>query len=106
MGSLTHEFNRRGIEQKTTFDSDFDIADMFGAAAIKDTYNRAKEEWISNVEYFTELVLVLNWKCWQHFYKKNNVIGLLYHDLFYDAQALAYDTFKGEDIEYFFRITD
>ena len=30
-----------GYETITTFGNDFDIADAFGAAAIRDTYNRA-----------------------------------------------------------------
>lgn len=106
MGSLTKTFNDYGIEQKTTFDSDFDIADSFGIDAVKDTYNRAKKEWKSNVEYFAELVMVLNWKCWQHYYRKNNELGMLYKALYYDADAIAYDTFKGDELNYYIRMTD
>lgn len=36
-------FEMIGYEPKTTFWSDFSIADMFGADGVKDTYNRAKE---------------------------------------------------------------
>lgn len=41
-------FEMNGYEPKTTFWTDFSIADMFGAEGIKDTYNRAKEDWQDN----------------------------------------------------------
>lgn len=54
-----------GYKFKTTFWSDFSIADRFGVRAVQDTFNRAFSEWKSNVIYLTELVLVLNWKIYQ-----------------------------------------
>lgn len=36
---------------KTTFWTDFSIADIFGVSAIKDTFNRAFEEWRDNYIY-------------------------------------------------------
>lgn len=36
---------------KTTFWTDFSIADVFGVSAIKDTFNRAFEEWRDNYIY-------------------------------------------------------
>lgn len=60
-----------GYKQITTFFQDFSIADNFGEAAIKDTYDRAFKEWKDNYKYLTELVLVLNWKIWQ-WHGKNN----------------------------------
>ena len=35
-------FEMIGYEPKTTFWSDFSIADVFGVDSVKDTYNRAK----------------------------------------------------------------
>lgn len=54
-----------GYQPKTTFWMDFSIADKFGIAAIKDTYDRAFKEWKTNHVYLTELVMVLNHKIWQ-----------------------------------------
>lgn len=51
-------------EFSTTFWDDFSIADAFGVGAIKDTYNRAFKEWKSDYRYLTDLVIVLNHKCW------------------------------------------
>jgi hypothetical protein len=44
----------------TTFWSDFSIADPFGKDAVRDTFNRAFEEWKSDFRYLTDLVIVLN----------------------------------------------
>ena len=59
-------FEMNGYEPKTTFWTDFSIADMFGTEGVKDTYNRAKEDWQDSIEYMTELAMVLNHKSWQH----------------------------------------
>ena len=39
-------------EFKTTFKNDFTIADKFGASAVKDTFNRAFNEWKNNYRNF------------------------------------------------------
>lgn len=94
-----------GYKQITTFFEDFSIADNFGISAIKDTYKRAFEEWKKDYKYLTELVMVLNWKCWQH-HEKNEAYSELYSDLFYEAREYAFDNLKGEELTYFIRTTD
>lgn len=95
-----------GYETKTTFWQDFSIADAFGNDAIQDTYNRAFGEWKTNYIYLTELVLVLNWKCWYWYENKNEERSLLYEKLFYEAQEYALDNLKGKEFDYFFHTTD
>ena len=97
--------NMNGYETQTTFWQDFTIADMFGISAVKDTYKRAFNEWKNDYIYLTELVLVLNWKIWQH-YEKNEPIARVYNDLWQVAQDYAYNNLKGDELSYFFRITD
>lgn len=66
---MTYEeflLNEMGYQCKTTFWQDFSIADKFGANAVRDTFNRAFEEWKGNAVYLTELVLILNHKIWYH----------------------------------------
>lgn len=94
-----------GYESKTTFIIDFSIADQFGEDAIKDTYERAFNEWKSNVEYLTELVIVLNMKIWEH-YKTNETLSNLYDELWKKTQDYAYDTLEGDDFVYFWKYTD
>lgn len=95
-----------GYEQITTFFSDFSIADSFGVAAIKDTYRRAFAEWKDNYIYLTELVMVLNWKMWQHYEKNNFLFSNIYQELWTEANDYAYSTLKGEELEYYYRTTD
>ena len=94
-----------GYTTMTTFWQDFSIADAFGVAAIKDTYKRAFKEWKEDYKYLTELVMVLNWKIWQH-HGKNDRYAELYNELWDEANQYASDNLKGEELSYFFRITD
>ena len=93
-------------EFSTTFWQDFSIADAFGASAIKDTYKRAFEEWKSDYRYLTDLVMVVNHKCWQHYYDGNNELSQLYSNLYYEADAYALDNLKGDELSYYFKVTD
>lgn len=94
-----------GYISKTTFYSDFRIADAFGMDAVKDTYERAFAEWKDNVEYLTELVIVLNMKCWEHYHKENFKLSELYSDLYYKARDYALNL-KDDDFQYFWKWTD
>ena len=84
---------------------DFSIADRFGISAVKDTFNRAFEEWKNNYIYLTELVMVLNHKIWEH-YEHNEPLARVYNDLWMKANEYAYTNLKGEELSYFYRTTD
>lgn len=90
-----------GYEMKTSFWQDFNIADRFGLDAIKDTYQRAKDEWKDDKIYATELVLVLNWKSWEHCDDSKGVpiadeIGSWYANAFYEFKDFILD-YWGQD---------
>jgi len=89
----------------TTFWMDFTIADSFGTGAIRDTYNRAFKEWKHDYKYLTELVMVLNHKIWE-WYEKNEAIAGVYNDLWEKASAYACENLKGEELSYYYRVTD
>ena len=95
-----------GYKPKTTFYTDFSIADKFGVDAIKDTYKRAFTYWKDNTVYVTELVMVLNWKAWEHSAKNNKKYTTLYTDLYYIAHKWCIDNLKGKDIQYYFETID
>ena len=105
MSSLTNAFSEVGYGEQTTFGTDFDIADRFGADAITDTFKRAFEEWRNDYIYLTELVMVLNFKCWQ-WYNRNNTLSQIYSDLYYQADDYASTHLKGEELSYYYRTTD
>ena len=91
---------------KTTFGQDFTIADHFGLSAIKDTFKRAFENWKDNYIYLTELVIILNWKIWEHYENGNEKYAELYNDLWEKADAYACENLKGDEASYFFEMTD
>ena len=94
-----------GYELKTTFWNDFTIADAFGVDAIKDTYNRAFNEWKHDHIYITELCMVMNWKMFYWFEKDDNKYQL-YYDLFTTLDEWCMDNLKDEQLDYFLKTTD
>lgn len=94
-----------GYKPQTTFYEDFSIADAFGTRAVRDTFNRAFREWKEDYKFLTELVMVLNWKIWEH-YDRNNLLGMLYNELWEKADGYAVNHLKGEELSYFNRTTD
>ena len=94
-----------GYKPITTFYLDFSIADKFGLQAIQDTYNRAFEGWKSDYKYITELAMVLNWKCWR-WYEVKDDYSRLYTELFHKLDEWIFNNLRGEELEYYIRITD
>lgn len=94
-----------GYEMETTFWNDFTIADRFGISAVKDTFNRAFKNWKNNAVYLTELVIVLNHKIWQY-YRTNETLARVYNDLWEKADLYATENLQGDDLSFFYRITD
>lgn len=95
-----------GYSTITTFWQDFSIADQFGIPAIEDTYKRSFDEWKDDYRYLTELVLVLNWKIWEHWEKEHLATARVYDALWREASKYAETHLKGEELAYYLRITD
>ena len=98
-------FEMIGYTPRTTFWSDFSIADWFGAEAIKETYERVFSEWSGYVIYMTELVMVLNHKIWEH-HEKNGALAGVYNDLWERADSYCMYHFRGDDLRYYLSTTD
>ncbi len=94
-----------GYKPITTFYQDFSIADNFGISAIKDTYKRAFDEWKDNYKFLTELVMVLNWKIFEH-YENNEQIAKVYDSLWREADEYAIENLKDQEAKYYYEITD
>lgn len=95
-----------GYKMISTFPTDFDIADKFGLGAIKDTFKRAFNEWKSNYVYLTELVITLNFKIWEHYENGNQELASLYNELWEKADNYACENLKGDELSFFYRVTD
>lgn len=103
---------QNGYKRKTTFTSDFSIAEWFvpkeGIEAISDTLKNALLSWKDDYEYFTELVEVLRMKSFEHYARHNYGYSAMYGDLYYLTRDLYYDWFANNDKakDYFLNIDD
>ena len=95
-----------GYKPITTLYRDFSIADRFGGSAVKDTFKRSFEELKGDYKYLTELVMVLNWKIWEHHDSNNPAFEKLYYELWGKADLYATENLKGDELMYFYRTTD
>ena len=97
-----------GYKPISTFYTDFGIAEWFGKDAIEDTYNRAVEAWKDSIEWMTEIVMVLNWKMWEHDHRGNSELVRFYCKLWEKAQDEVFKTYKDDEeaMRYYFRTTD
>ena len=104
--SIKDFIEHTGYKMQTTFWDDFSIADSYGEAAVLDTYKRCFDEWKGDYIYLTELVMVLNWKIWQHYYEENMILSNVYDLLFVECATYAQDNLTEEELRYYYRVTD
>lgn len=96
-----------GYERKTTFYSDLTLAEPFGRKGITDTYDSVVKNWLGDHEYFTEFVLCLNHKIWEH-YETDENLARIYDELWTKAADTYLEHYKDdrEALDYYFRVTD
>ena len=107
---------RSDYKRKTTYTSDFSIAEwcvpVEGMNAIASTLRNALTNWRDNVEWFTEIMLVVNMKSWEHAARHNNNYGRMYSDLYYMIRDLYFDWFAednkqhDEAMDYYYQYVD
>lgn len=95
-----------GYKPISTYYTDFGIAEWYGEDAIRDTYAMAVDNWGKSIEWMTEIVMVLNWKIWEHYHGGNDKLAKLYDELWRKAEDYVVKNFKGDDLSYFYRVTD
>lgn len=49
--------------------------------------------------------MVLNWKIWEH-HESNEAYAKVYDELCHKANDYALENLKGEELQYFYRVTD
>lgn len=98
--------NMNGYKSFTTFYADLTIADFYGPQAVRDTYKRVNESWRDNYKYYTEFVLCLNHKIWEHYDAGNEELARVYDEIWREADEWAGENYKGEAAEWYFNVTD
>ena len=114
-----HNFERNlreDYERKTTYTSDFSITEwcvpVEGMQAIASTLRNALTNWRDDVEFFAEIIMVLNMKSWEHAARGNNEYRKMYSDLYYMVRDLYFDWFDKDNkqhdkaMEYYYDYVD
>lgn len=107
---------REDYERKTTYTSDFAIAEwcvpVEGMLAIASTLHNALMNWRNNIEFFAEIIIVLNMKAWEHAARGNHEYAEMYSELYLDAKSLYFDWFASDNkqhekaIDYYYQYVD
>jgi len=92
---------REDYKRKTTFTSDFSIAEwcvpIDGMEAIASTLRNALTNWRDDVEFFAELIIVLNLKSWESHARGNALYSQMYADLYYHVKHLYFDWYDEDN---------
>jgi hypothetical protein len=94
-----------GYTPMTTFFNDLSVAECFGKKGINDTYKNVIKSWGKNIKYITEFCMCLNHKIWQ-LYENNEDVAREYDKLWRECCQHIEDNFSGEDLQYYYRVTD
>ena len=98
-----------GYKPKTTFWNDFNKAEINNYPNINDLTEHLFQTNKDNIFNLTELVMILNHRCWA-WYEKNYKLFRLYDQLFYDYRDKAFDYIKEnmdeDDMNYFISTLD
>lgn len=94
--------------ESTTFCRDFMMAEVYGVAAIRDTFNRAFAGWKSHYKYLTELTMTLNHRLhyWFHTIGEDDERTKLYSRLWDETFEWGKANLKGEELNFFLAVLD
>lgn len=88
---------REDYERKTTYTVDFSVAEwcvpVDGMSAIAGTLRNALTYWRDNIEFFAEIIIVLNLKAHEHAARGNWEYSEMYSVLYLDTKCLYFDWF-------------
>ncbi len=92
---------REDYKRKTTYTSDFSIAEwcvpMEGMSAIASTLNNALTNWRDDIEFFAEIIIVLNMKACEHAARGNRQYAEMYSELYLMTKDLYFEWFDSDN---------
>ena len=80
--------------------------------AIASTLRNALTNWRDSIEFFAEIVIVLNMKAWEHNARGNREYYRMYSELYLMAKDLYFDWFDKENkqhekaVQYYYDYVD
>ena len=97
-----------GRERISTFYGDLSIAEYFGIKGVLDTVKNVCRYWADSVEMFSEFVLCVNWKAWEHAGRNNDNWAKVYTELYYAIDELITQYYEGDEekLDYYYRYLD
>lgn len=90
---------------ESSFWEEFSIAEDYGPEGIRKHYDTVFEQYRDNLNFLTELVLVLNWKIYQ-WYQVDDTLGMTYDELWKRTDGYAMETLKGDDLHKYLSVLD
>lgn len=93
-----------GYKPHTNFYVRFSMAEPYGITALADVYNTLSTKNANSVVNMTELVLVLQWKIYEH-YDNNKILTKFYQSMWEIADKWCRENLQGNDLKYFEDIT-
>jgi hypothetical protein len=100
MGELKPDYKRC-----STFAADFAIADSFGKEAVKETFDRAFNEWKDRPKMMAEMALVLNHNIWRY-HETDPELAKVYDECWKQADEYCMEHYKGDDLDWYIQVTD
>lgn len=100
MGELKPDYKRC-----STFAADFAIADSFGKEAVKETFDRAFNEWKDRPKMMAEMALVLNHNIWRY-HETDPELAKVYDECWKQADEYCMEHYRGDDLNWYIRVTD
>lgn len=108
-----------GYKPLTTYWNDFETAEIFGGEKeIRALYKRARKNWSSDIQWITEICMVLNWRAHLWWERKNEALCKLYTELYEEldqwilecedenVEEIKYKHFTKDEILYYLQTTD
>ena len=97
---------RTGYTPITDYWKQFSMAELYGKDKIDQTYKKLFRASKKKYKQLTELVMILNWKCWYWNTYMNYEYSKLYEELYYEADTYGIEHLKDDELTYFWRTLD
>ena len=94
-----------GYKPLTSYYFDFSIAEAYGIEAMEETLDNAIKFWKDDYKVLTELVMVLNWKMFEHNKGSEQMLDFYYKN-YIMLSNYCENNFTKKQLQYYYKTTD